>query len=304
MQNHSTEIKKVEKYLCPTCLRDYLTKAETEKCLADCTAREEENARQQKIRDEWDVNMDRIRLEAESVSDVKRLLIKYAKEYFKMDLKFTEFSFRFGPTSNTHGCPIGGEENFGCKPGRPTSYLGWDGHIKVEYKKVKKEGGRELYFSEIFRRWEKGFRGFHTGTGGGGSDGYSCHFYFFLDDFPKLKAKYELFQELQKKKDVYSEQLRRQTQQVYDLINELAIKDQNWLDVNEAMNKVESEIVELQRKKEKLRQESLKIAAIHSKQANKEREGKFKIPKMFEYDVETLNALTPYFQQRGYREEF
>lgn len=136
------------------------------------------------------------------------MLIEKAFEFFKIKVKDLEISIRYDEyVSNSHGCPLDGETNWGRrKEGVPSSYPGWTGQIKANVNATEnlimsrdvppyiKSDSWNFSASEVlFNNWggQKGFRGFHTGSGCPGSPlgeyPINIGFYFFLSDFPMLQ---------------------------------------------------------------------------------------------------------------------
>ena len=117
-----------------------------------------------------------------------------AKELYDWDLDVS-FRLHFGTVSNSHNCPINGVTNWGnIDPDKPASYLGWSGQVNgtLNGKVQKKTFGGSI--ADLIK--EK-FKVIHTGTGCPGRPNeyrirISCE--LFLDDFPKLKEKYEFYQ--------------------------------------------------------------------------------------------------------------
>jgi hypothetical protein len=153
---------------------------------------------------------DYIRLNLKKVEDLPDMLVDKAYEFFNIKVRNLIIKVRYsGGVSNSHGCPLDGETNWGGrKKDVPRSYPGWIGSIKASVNATEvtmsrdvppylRSGSWNFSASEIlFNNWggQKGFRGFHTGSGCPGSPLGECDinigFYFFLSDFPMLqKAK-------------------------------------------------------------------------------------------------------------------
>ena len=154
---------------------------------------------------------DYIRLNLKSVKDLPDMLVSKALEFFSIKVKDLEIFIRYDDSvSNSHGCPLDGETNWGGrKKDVPRSYPGWIGNIKANVNATEslvmsrdvppylRSGSWNFSASEIlFNNWggQKGFRGFHTGSGCPGCSlgkyDVDIGFYFFLSDFPILqKAK-------------------------------------------------------------------------------------------------------------------
>lgn len=154
---------------------------------------------------------DYIRLNLKNVKELPDMLVSKAFEFFNIKVKDLEISIRYDDSvSNSHGCPLDGETNWGGrKKGVTRSYPGWIGNIKANVNATENLimsrdvppyiRGVSWNFSAtdvLFNNWsgQKGFRGFHTGSGCPGSPlgeyPIDIQFYFFLSDFPILqKAK-------------------------------------------------------------------------------------------------------------------
>lgn len=145
---------------------------------------------------------DYIRLNLKSVKDLPDMLVSKAFELFNIKVKDLEISVRYDDSvSNSHGCPLGGETNWGGrKKGVPRNHPGWIGNIKANVNATENLATSSdfpyLYVSAgevLFNNWggREGFRGFHTGSGCPGSPlgeyPIDIQFYFFLSDFPILQ---------------------------------------------------------------------------------------------------------------------
>jgi hypothetical protein len=82
--------------------------------------------------------------------------------------------------SNSHNAPIGEKTNWGSKPGLPTSYPGFSGHIHWHH-----DGGISKKHDPLPGSFFNG-TGICTGSGGGGRAGASQDIYLFLPDWPNL----------------------------------------------------------------------------------------------------------------------
>jgi hypothetical protein len=138
-----------------------------------------------------------VRLNATSLEDIRPLLIKNIQDIFGVEVKFSLFSLNFGNVSNSHSAPLKQKTNWSQrKEDGPTSYLGWTGRVEGKMSKSY----NETSFSDLFGC--NGIKGFNTGSGGyGGDKEFGYCFCFFLDDFPILKKKYQVFQAFKGKFD-------------------------------------------------------------------------------------------------------
>ena len=73
---------------------------------------------------------DKPRLEATSPREFIDLIVKYADEYYNIDMKVTGLSFSFGSRICSHFAPIGKKTNRDNRDKGPINYLGWDGRIE------------------------------------------------------------------------------------------------------------------------------------------------------------------------------
>lgn len=100
--------------------------------------------------------------------------------------------------SNTHGCPVGGIENFIRNPDKPMGYQGWGGWMTFSTSHPI-----PTFTSRIFLN-----TGIHTGSGGGSYHEWSGGIYIFEDDFPGIKQAYsdlELLGEISGKRHIMDE---------------------------------------------------------------------------------------------------
>jgi hypothetical protein len=151
-----------------------------------------ENDRVAKRKANQDKINNHLRLTATSVDDVKRLMIEMSKEHCDSELTFNTFHLKFGNVSTTHGHPIG-KRSTGWNQDPHVLELGWQGRVEGRFKAPK---GKSWSFADtigsFFHQAPIRFNGLHNGSGGGGNDGsFSYGLYFYLDDFPLLKAQHE-----------------------------------------------------------------------------------------------------------------
>lgn len=221
----------------------------------------------QKQKDEWakrNAASDYIRLNAESLDDIKRMMIEFAKEHYGVELKITQWatSHSFSKSvSNTHNCPyVKGVTNWGnSHPDRPTGYPGWSFQIKGTFSKERfsifgfVRGGHSSYDKINYIP----LHGLHTGGGSGGSN-FACQFLLFLQDFPKLEAKYKRHQELEEK-----------LTQVLNDNNQLAEKRHNQFEKSKEGKDYNNQLAILYVEKEKIQQQ---INQTESKQHQQRKE--------------------------------
>jgi len=182
-------VEEVAAYRCTICQTLYLGEKVAEKCSKRCLNRLKREKQAQRIREQKQRLADSVRLEARNYDEIWELLIRYSKEHLGLTLRLDQVPNNFSDkVSNTHRCPIGGITNWGCRPGKPRGYPGWEGRFEGRV-----SGKRGVDLHALFQGSFVGdcdlpfsFRGFHTGTGCPG-DKFSISGYIFLSDFPKVE---------------------------------------------------------------------------------------------------------------------
>jgi hypothetical protein len=198
------EVKEVKMYICPETGKRYRSRKQAEnsaaaaiKAKADALIVEEQSrlaAESSLEKKDW------IRLNVTDVADIPKLIQEKSKEFWGIDCSVS-FRVCFGQVSNSHGAPLGKATNWSSRDlSIPTSYLGWSGHVTGNMSGYRKNPKSSASISDVlFGPYGTGasFRGFHTGSGCpgdvGGTYPMDIGFYFFLEDFPLLFEKYELF---------------------------------------------------------------------------------------------------------------
>jgi hypothetical protein len=156
---------------------------------------------------------DYIRINLASISDLPNMFIEKYKEFHDIEIcKNLKINVSYNESiSNSHGCPVGGVENWGGRiKNAPRSYPGWRGTISLfaRRKSGLKTSEKGAYLDDVLFKIN-GFRGFHTDSGCPGV--LNLHrmdmgFYFFLDDFPllkKSKEKYKLLYGFSNKNELW-----------------------------------------------------------------------------------------------------
>jgi hypothetical protein len=193
----TTTIAPVTMYPCPVSGRLYKTERGARASAKRELEKQEQEAiklkEAQKAKEEKEAERDWLRMNLEDINDLPVLMKQRAKELYNWDLDVS-FDLWFSNVSNSHSCPIGGVTNWGQRGANsPTSYPGWSGQIRGTLKgKVPKT----TFMGTIADLIKEKFRVIHTGTGGPGRPNeydmrIGCQ--LFLDDFPKLKEKYEFY---------------------------------------------------------------------------------------------------------------
>lgn len=207
-------IEEVKMYKCPESGDLFTSKALATRNANKIKKQKEKLAKEveinKKIKEERDILSNYIRLNLSNVNDLKDMLILKAKEFYDVDITNLNIRVNFSERcSNSHNCPINGVTNWGNRDNdKPTYYLGWIGRISANVVVPKNITNALSTFdrsanSVLFNTYSGLFKGFYTSTGcGGDSDGnydMDIGFGFFLEDFPLLVEKYNLFIEEKKK---------------------------------------------------------------------------------------------------------
>jgi hypothetical protein len=252
------EIKEQKVFICPYSGKSFKTKRGAEESAKKCElqTKEKEYNKIQAAKTEEILETQRnfIRLNAKSIKDFKPLIEEKAKEFYGWDVKI-DFSIRFGNISNSHRRPLNGVENWNRDKNKPLSYLGWSGQVKGFLKNYVKTDCISS-ISDVLFRYNKGFKGFHTSCGCPGTVNDSgCNmdigFYCFLDDFPLIKANYEIYLENKNKLDKYAMDIDEVNNDAYNW----AAKQQDVVDLE---NKIE-ELTSYKQILESKYQETFKI---------------------------------------------
>lgn len=195
------EIKEQKVFICPYSNKPFKTKKGAEDSAKKFELAKKElelnkiQAEKQKEQLETECNF--IRLNAKSIKDFKPLIEQKAKEFWGWDVKIN-FNLNFGNISNSHGAPIGETMNWERDKTKPLSFLGWSGQVTGSLSKFIRTNYDPSINDTLFNQYGKGFKGFHTSSGCPGTvNDKGCNmdigFYCFLDDFPLIKAKYEIY---------------------------------------------------------------------------------------------------------------
>lgn len=133
---------------------------------------------------------DHLRLSVGNLTQIPDLFIDVLHQS-NIEVSFLEISAKYSDcVSNSHGCPVDGITNWGGRiEGAPRNYPGWQGNFKCFAKTYK-----IFHTSFLTDVMHNVVRGFHFGGGCPGKiNEYKADigFYFFLDDFPKIKKNWE-----------------------------------------------------------------------------------------------------------------
>ncbi len=190
---------KIEVYECEHCKGLQRTKEEYQKCKRSCAKKSRDKIKYEQAKARAIEKADYIRLNAESVWDIPKMLVGFFKNDLDRELTISKFDMRFNPEmANTHDCPLNGVTNWGRKdPNAPRHYPGWYGEFRgttnIGKKPIKLFDGHEIdSIFDVIGKYNGAIRGLHCGGGSGGPDfGFSLRMY--VDDFPKIKEKYDRY---------------------------------------------------------------------------------------------------------------
>lgn len=227
-----TTLTPIQMFACPETGKLYKTeKAALASAKKAKEAREKlklEEKEKQKSIEEKEKEVNWLRLNVEDVNDIPKLMKSRAKELYDWDLDVSFSYLYFGKVSNSHSCPIDGVTNWcGIDVDKPTHYLGWSGRITGM---LRGTVPKLTFMNSIADAIKLKFKGIHTGTGNPGSPNeypMDIGFNMFLDDFPKLKEKYELY-------EIESRKYNQNTLNLNNLANEAHEFAKNHPDVKKA----------------------------------------------------------------------
>lgn len=181
-------MKKTSAYKCEGC-NFYGTKAEVAPHEITCDAFKEKTIRKAVLEKQINTEKNRIRNTATCIEHIPELLTEYAKlngveVTINLEVVFQDC------ISNTHNCPIKGVRNWECDNKLPRHYPGFKGNITFTQTNKSKKSA-----SDIFTHWHgAGVLGVNLGSGGGSSNSeYRYEVILFLEDFPIIEKKVQLF---------------------------------------------------------------------------------------------------------------
>ena len=199
-----------------------------------------------------------VRLNAECIADIPRLVNKVISKINPKIKKVTmDLEVRFNKSiPTTHGRPI--DMPYDNSTRKPT--MGFRGNV------VWKMSASRDYYRDI-SLFGGYIRGIHTGSGNGAlgnfADSFDGDFYIFLDDFPKMKAKYQYLTEQLALYDLEFNTLQKDLTgkiiadtDIYDCTTKIKDVDQVIQEVRSEMSK---RINELETSKKKMIQERTDI---------------------------------------------
>lgn len=277
------QIEKEVYFICPVTKKHFKTENEAklsaEKALAKKEQEKFTESLQKVSEEEFLKKADWVRLNVENVSDIPALIKQKGKEFWDLDFDIKLSYLHFGEKSNSHSAPIGKKTNWSRSANEPTTYLGWSGRVVGTVNGYKAENSSNVSVANIvFARYGNvGFRGFYCGSGSSGEVNGGCvldmDILFFLDDFPKLKEKYNKFVLVKEEVDLYNEGL-----------DESRIKSNNFAFLR-------NDVVELDRKIDELSATKLKLVEKYSKEFFDK--NKPEIPKISKKTLDNLNENFP-----------
>lgn len=261
-----------------------------EKCRRQCHAANKEAQKATLDRERATEIANSIRLNLESIYDLPHKIEDVCNEHLKCNLTITQWNVSFTPSMrNTHSCPIGGKQQWSLRNGeKKIHYKGWHGRISGKMDEVKIGCGFSRSFSDLFKDCGSEFhiRGFHTGCGGGGSDSFSYDCDIYLDDYPKLKAKYEEYWELNQKQEAYTE----------EQMKLIAAAENKFVQQDRQLNHFAAARKILQAKLKDI--EKLTLGRQQSIRSSREFQTAVEVSDKFFYDVATYNSLSKIFRTR------
>lgn len=211
---------KITAYKCKYCSNIFEHNSDMIKCRRKCLATIKSKREEEKKRKETDILANSIRLEISSIHEFPSKIEQYVKNTYNRTINITNFDVWFkSDLAPTHNAPVGKNTEWSGS----TRYMGWIGRIHGHQKdlinnpiKCNRVSFREIRSILDLRYLIKGF---NIESGGGGSDfSYSVHLY--LDDFPKIKAKYDQYNSLRLGSNAYREKAAHLVDKAQSLITE------------------------------------------------------------------------------------
>lgn len=195
------------------------------------------------------------RLNATSSAHLRELLEAKAKEFYNIELKFTEWDLRYGWTSNSHSAPIGEKTNWDRDKSSPTHLLGFSGHVEgscVFPKDFASHKNSGLTSFSGFGDFARMIRGFHLQSGSSGRD-FCIGANFFISDFPLIAAQHSVFLE-------YKENYIKENREYQNLLHHnVLLRNKLWAENPEAIE-IRKEINRLKEQMDKLKKKDFAIA--------------------------------------------
>jgi hypothetical protein len=196
---------KVQAWQCKHCESLFVTRQAMTGCETKCTKRIKDEQAAVKFAAERLAASDEIRLAAEEIYEIPGLITIFVKKYLDRIVNITKWDLKFNPKmATTHDAPIG-QHNSGW--GKEMIYhMGWDGTAEgtTNLKKKPVTDERATFgeiddFSDLFGGYGRGvIRGINTG-GGTGGEKFHYTMRLYLNDFPKIKDRYDIYAPLRQK---------------------------------------------------------------------------------------------------------
>jgi len=283
-------MEKVELYKCKYC-GSVGQKEKIEACERSCKRKKEKKEKEKKERQERKKFLDKLRLEASSIDEAIQLVIKYSKQLGYI-VTFEQYPNKFHfKCSNTHCCPINGIKNWHRDKDKPSGYPGFIGYWKGSIVPIdkNKKGNRDTDIHTIFDSSfnDTCFRGFNTGSGSCGGN-FDISGTIFLDDFPKIKKKYELYLELVEKENKYLMEESRRKNMIETLIYKA-------IEGHKEILKLKEEILKLREEVHKNEKEIESKKNIITKNFYEKFAEELKVPDSFNYDKDKLKEMYKIF---------
>lgn len=264
-----------------------MSKSKMISCRTRCTKDIREQKKLEAQRKEADRLANEMRLQVESIHDIPGYITEIVKKRLDREIIFTDWDLKFKELSPTHDAPIGKNTEWGNVKNK---YLGWEGQVKgttnLSSKPVEFPSatfGKISSPFDIFARSGRGLiRGIHSG-GGSGGDQFGFIIRIYLDDYPKIKAKYEEFLPLKRASELYNKERSRRKEQA-----RIEVIDTNpeILELQDAVK-----ILNALKYKAEKRFENIKRQLY----ASKEFAEASKVPDSFNFDHNRYNELSSIF---------
>lgn len=268
---------KVQAYKCEFCNFLFLKREEYKKHHTECKVEFEEGQRQKKLAQEIGTLADIVRLELTDIRDLGQATNEFFKKYYKTTLDCEVYNLRF-----KDGMLRDSRTQKGKFPN-----TGW--HARIKFRSVKithpLNPGWPKSGSDLFRGDWGFMSGINTDSGGGGDFlSYDCDIY--LDDFPKLVAKYEEYLPLKIAMDKREKEVTRLKKMAWEQLIDGNEKMKKFKTHRQVLNKLLSNNEEMMKK--------LEDDITHGG----EYKDALKPSADFEYDLNRLMELQPEFVLR------
>lgn len=180
-------VKPVQKtiYTCEGCNTEYLKETTAARHEKKCL----EEQRKKKAQSQFLRDKRRLLNNAKTLDELFYGLMKLCEKTFDIEFRVFEVNLNYrDEVSNSHGCPVGGVQNWSRKdPNKPLGYSGFKGRFRYA---TKADDRGEFDIRAVTKDFGDGDNKphLHNGTGGAGLNSGAYELYFFLSDFPNLKV--------------------------------------------------------------------------------------------------------------------